>query len=97
MGDLEALKNALKVNLESQYAGATRMKVKRALLDQLDTAHDFQLPPRMVESEFQGIWNQVEASRRRGANWPPEDARASPRTSSRPSTARSPNAACDLA
>ena len=51
MGDLDALKNALKVNLESQYAGATRMKVKRALLDQLDSAHDFPLPPRMVEAE----------------------------------------------
>ena len=38
MGDLEALKNALKVNLESQYAGQTRMKLKRALLDKLDTA-----------------------------------------------------------
>jgi trigger factor len=66
MGDLEALKNALKVNLESQYAGATRMKLKRALLDQLDTAHDFPLPPRMVEAEFAGIWTQVEAEKARG-------------------------------
>ncbi len=72
MGDLEALKNALKVNLESQYAGATRMKVKRALLDQLDTAHDFPLPPRMVEAEFGGIWSQVEAERERG-ELAPED------------------------
>ena len=73
MGDLDALKNALKVNLESQYAGATRMKVKRALLDQLDTAHDFPLPPRMVEAEFAGIWSQVEAEKARG-ELAPEDA-----------------------
>jgi trigger factor len=73
MGDLEALRNALKVNLESQYAGATRMKVKRALLDKLDTAHDFPLPPRMVEAEFAGIWNQVEAEKERG-DLAPEDA-----------------------
>jgi trigger factor len=73
MGDLEALKNALKVNLESQYAGATRMKVKRALLDQLDTAHDFPLPPRMVEAEFGGIWSQVQAEKERG-ELGPEDA-----------------------
>jgi trigger factor len=73
MGDLEALRNALKVNLESQYAGATRMKLKRALLDKLDTAHDFPLPPRMVEAEFSGIWNQVEAEKQRG-ELAPEDA-----------------------
>ncbi|HVM99138.1 MAG TPA: trigger factor [Caulobacteraceae bacterium] len=72
MGDLEALKNALKINLESQYAGQTRMKVKRALLDQLDKAHDFPLPPRMVEAEFSGIWGQVEAERARG-ELAPED------------------------
>jgi trigger factor len=72
MGDLEALKNALKVNLESQYAGATRMKIKRALLDKLDSAHDFPLPPRMVDGEFAGIWNQVEAEKERG-ELAPED------------------------
>jgi len=73
MGDLEALRNALKVNLESQYAGATRMKLKRALLDKLDAAHDFPLPPRMVEAEFAGIWKQVEAEKERG-ELAPEDA-----------------------
>jgi trigger factor len=72
MGDLEALKNALKVNLEGQYSAASRMKVKRALLDQLDTSHDFGLPPRMVEAEFGGIWAQVEADRERG-ELAPED------------------------
>jgi trigger factor len=73
MGDLGALRNALKVNLESQYAGATRMKLKRALLDQLDKGHDFPLPPRMVEAEFGGIWSQVEAEKERG-EISPEDA-----------------------
>ncbi len=48
MGDLDALKNALKVNLENQYAQTSRFKLKRALLDQLDKGHDFPLPPRMV-------------------------------------------------
>jgi trigger factor len=66
MGDLEALKNALKVNLENEYAGKTRYKLKRALLDQLDVGHDFPLPPRMVEAEFTQIWGQVEAERERG-------------------------------
>ena len=76
MGDLEALKNALRVNLESQYAGATRMKVKRALLDQLDAAHDFPLPPRMVEAEFGGIWSQVEAEKQRGELSPEDEGKS---------------------
>jgi trigger factor len=66
MGDLEALKNALKVNLEGRYAAASRFKLKRQLLDRLDTAHDIPLPPRMVEAEFGSIWSQVEAERQRG-------------------------------
>ncbi|MGH6970785.1 MAG: trigger factor, partial [Caulobacteraceae bacterium] len=66
MGDLAALRNALKVNLEGQYAGAARMKVKRALLDKLDVGHEFPLPPRMVDGEFEGIWRQVEDERGRG-------------------------------
>ena len=73
MGDLDALRNALKVNLESQYSGASRMKLKRALLDRLDAGHDFALPPRMVEAEFEGIWRQVEGERERG-ELAPEDA-----------------------
>ena len=61
MTDLAALKDALKGQLKSRYDSMSRFKLKRALLDQLDTKHDFPLPPRMVESEFEGIWNQVQA------------------------------------
>jgi trigger factor len=73
MGDLEALRNALKVNLEGEYAGKTRYKLKRQLLDKLDVSHDFPLPPRMVEAEFNQIWSQVEAEKQRG-EIAPEDA-----------------------
>src|SRR5581483_7420812 len=76
MGDLEALKNALKINLESQYAGQTRMKLKRALLDQLDTGHAFELPPRMVEAEFETIWRQVEAEKERGELSPEDEGKS---------------------
>ncbi|MDO9246834.1 MAG: trigger factor, partial [Phenylobacterium sp.] len=47
---LEKLRELLKTNLESQYAGASRFKLKRALLDILDEKHDFPLPPKMVEA-----------------------------------------------
>jgi trigger factor len=39
----------------------TRQKVKRQLLDQLDTLHAFELPPKMVEQEFDNIWRQIVA------------------------------------
>ncbi len=71
--DLEALKTALRGQLESQFASASRFKLKRALLDALDKGHAFDLPPRMVEAEFAMIWQQVEADKARDG-LPPEDA-----------------------
>jgi trigger factor len=70
--DLEKLKELLRSNLQSQFAGATRFKLKRALLDILDEKHDFPLPPRMVEAEFSQIWDQVQQDKTAG-NLPPED------------------------
>lgn len=73
---LDKLKELLRSNLNQQYAGAARFKLKRALLDQLDSKHDFPLPPKMVDAEFDGIWQQVEADKKAG-NLPPEDAKKS--------------------
>jgi trigger factor len=69
---LEELKDAVRKQLEGEYANATRFKLKRALLDALDKGHDFPLPPRMVEAEFDSIWRQVEADKADGG-LPPED------------------------
>jgi trigger factor len=66
MGDLEALTTAVKNQLSQQYAGASRFKLKRALLDELDKAHDFPLPPKMVDAEFETIWGQVQADKEAG-------------------------------
>ncbi|HEX3366951.1 trigger factor [Phenylobacterium sp.] len=74
--NLEKLRELLKGNLEKEYAGASRFKLKRALLDQLDTKHDFPLPPKMVEAEFAAIWQQVEQDKEAG-ELPPEDAKKS--------------------
>jgi trigger factor len=70
---LEQLKELVKGNLEEQYAGASRFKLKRALLDELDSKHDFPLPPKMVEAEFASIWGQVQQDKEAGS-LPPEDA-----------------------
>ena len=72
MSDLDALKAAVSNQLELDYAGASRYRAKRALLDLLDKAHDFPLPPRMVDAEFDAIWRQVKADLDAGAV-PPED------------------------
>ncbi len=63
---LPALKEALKQRLESEHTQQSRAKAKRALFDKLDEAHDFELPPRMVDAEFDQIWRQVEADREAG-------------------------------
>jgi trigger factor len=73
---LEKLKELLKTNIGEQYARASRFKLKRALLDQLDTKHDFPLPPKMVEAEFASIWNQVQQDKSNNS-LPPEDAEKS--------------------
>ena len=71
--NLEKLKELIKGNLEGQYADASRFKLKRALLDQLDAQHDFPLPPKMVEAEFSSIWAQVQQDKESGG-LPDEDA-----------------------
>jgi len=73
---LDKLKELLRDNLNQQYKGAARFKLKRALLDELDRAHDFPLPPKMVDAEFDGIWGQVQADKEAG-NLPEEDAKKS--------------------
>jgi trigger factor len=62
---LDKLKELLRSNLSQQYANSSRFKLKRALLDQLDEGHAFDLPPRMVEAEFESIWGQVQADEAR--------------------------------
>jgi trigger factor len=61
LSDMAALRDAVRRQLAEQYASTSRFKLKRALLDELDKRHDFPLPPRMVEAEAEGIWQQVKA------------------------------------
>ncbi|MBV9841447.1 MAG: trigger factor [Sphingomonadaceae bacterium] len=58
--DLEQLKGLFKGQIEQELNGLTRTHMKRKLLDQLAEAHDFPVPPTMVEAEFQQIWRQLE-------------------------------------
>jgi trigger factor len=56
------LKEAVAAQIGQEYAAASRLKLKRELLDQLEKAHDFELPPSLVESEFEAIWSQLNNS-----------------------------------
>jgi len=57
--DLDALKGQISERLEAEYAGAARAVMKRALLDQLDEAVSFDLPPSLVEAEAGQIAHQL--------------------------------------
>ena len=58
--DLAQLQGLLRGQLEQETAGLTRTQMKRALLDVLAAGHDFDVPPSMVEAEFQQIWAQLQ-------------------------------------
>ena len=58
---LDQLKTILKDQVESELNGLTRTYLKRKLLDHLAAAHSFEVPPSMVDAEFQQIWAQVTA------------------------------------
>jgi trigger factor len=63
--DLGTLKERVREQLKTDFARASRLHMKRRILDALDGVHSFDLPPAMVESEFEGIWKQVEAELKR--------------------------------
>jgi trigger factor len=57
---LEQLRGLVKDQIAAEHANASRSKAKRDLLDKLDAAHDFDLPPGMVNQEFEQIWQQLQ-------------------------------------
>ena len=58
---LDKLKEAARERLVAEFAGATRQRVKRALLDRLDETHKFEAPPSLIEEEFNLMWNSIKA------------------------------------
>ena len=76
MESLVKLREAMKGKLERDYAGLARMKLKRAVLDQLADAHSFAVPPGMVEAEFEAIWKQVEDAKQKDQLDPEEKSKS---------------------
>lgn len=64
LDDLEALRNAVKGQIENEYSSVVRNRVKRDLLDALAEKADFPVPAGMVELEFNAIWKQIEDAKK---------------------------------
>lgn len=65
LDSLATLKERVREQLKSDHNRASRLHLKRRILDALDEAHSFPLPPTMVEGEFNAIWKQVEEELKR--------------------------------
>ncbi|MCM8556701.1 trigger factor [Sphingomicrobium sediminis] len=57
--DLDQLKTLLKDQAEQELNGLTRTHMKRRLLDHLAAHHDFDVPPSMVDAEYNNIMQQL--------------------------------------
>jgi trigger factor len=62
---LAELRQEVQQQMERDYAVASRLRLKRALLDKLAERYDFAVPPGMVELEFNNIWAQHQAEQER--------------------------------
>jgi trigger factor len=57
--DLGKLREMVKSGLEREFGQMTNMKMKRDVLDALDKQYGFELPQKLVDAEFNGIWNAL--------------------------------------
>ncbi|MBG1231440.1 trigger factor [Aestuariivirga litoralis] len=58
--DLAKLKEMVKSGLDREFAQMTAMKLKRDVLDAMDKQYAFELPQRLVDAEFEGIWSALQ-------------------------------------
>src|SRR5262249_22950520 len=62
---LAELRDEVRQQMQRDYDAASRLRLKRALLDKLAEAYDFPVPPGMVDLEFENIWRQYQAEKER--------------------------------
>ncbi len=60
--NVDNLKKLVSEQIEREFQAAARVKLKRELLDELEKAHPFELPPSLVQREFDAIWMQLQRS-----------------------------------
>ena len=64
--DLKVLRELVTTQLEVDFATLSRERLKRKLLDALDERHEFELPPGLVQAEFDSIWDRIMHDREHG-------------------------------
>ncbi len=64
---LAELRQEVQQQMQRDYDAASRLRLKRALLDKLAESCDFPVPPGMVDLEFDNIWSQHQAERERAS------------------------------
>jgi trigger factor len=60
------LKNNLENSLKSQYENGLKQIKKKQLMDDLEKEHSFDLPQRILEQEFNDIWQRIEQAKKDG-------------------------------
>ena len=71
---LDKLQELFIQRIAGEYAQAARTKLKRELLDALEAAHTFELPPTLVDREFEELWSQVTSAMERAKeSWEDKD------------------------
>ena len=63
---LDDLRKGIREQIQSDYDGLSRNRLKRELLDALAAGHDFGVPEGMVDAEFEAIWKQIEDQQKKG-------------------------------
>ena len=61
---LEILKEDIKNRIKADYENASRMKIKRQLLDVLDAEYKFESPKTLVDAEYKSIVSQYEQAKK---------------------------------
>lgn len=56
---LDQLKEKVVEQIKFDHGQVTKMKLKEDVLDQLNEAYSFELPPTLVMQEFDGMWKQT--------------------------------------
>jgi trigger factor len=82
---LAELRQEVRQQMQRDYEGASRLRLKRSLLDKLAQNYDFAVPPGMVDLEFESIWRQYEAEKARAEQ--PEAASSEAASAVSPETA----------
>lgn len=60
---LDKLKEVISNRIKGDYEAASRMKIKRQLLDSLDKEYSFEVPASLVDAEYKAIVEQYEQAK----------------------------------